>query len=111
MMSIEIGSSLNGQIQSASDNSKVASAKEPGSERVAEASGSISGKDKFSMTSSASQMQALTEQARAMPVVDADKVSDVQRTMATTGLEFEPTQAAGNMLEQEKALAMLELQN
>ena len=46
-----------------------------------------------------------------MPVVDPQEVEDVQRTLATGELQLEPQQAADNLLDQEKAFALIEMQN
>jgi len=98
------------QIQNTGDNNKVANKGDPQSSTSTAPAGAASGQDKVSLTNSATQLQTLTEHVMSMPVVDAKEVADVQHTLATNGLQFEPAQAADNLLDQEKAFAMIEMQ-
>lgn len=64
------------------------------------------GADKVSLTDSATQIRALETQISSLPIVNASHVSQVQHLLATGNYDFEPIDAADNMLEQEKAFAM-----
>ncbi len=110
-----IPSIQNTQTHNAGDNNKVTSKSVSQSSTSAAPAGAApagaaSGQDKVSLTESATQLQTLTEHAKTLPVVDVQEVADVQRTLATSGLQFEPAQAADNLLDQEKAFAMIEMQ-
>ena len=100
----------NPQLHNTGDNNKVTSQSNSQSSTSTAPAGAASGEDKVSLTKSATQLQTLTEHVKSLPVVDVQEVEDVQRTLATTGLQFEPKQAADNMLDQEKAFAMIEMQ-
>lgn len=109
-MKIQDTNAQHAQIQNSGDNNKVTGKSvSQGSTSTAPA-GAASGQDKVSLTESATQLQTLTEHAKTLPVVDVQEVADVQRTLATSGLQFEPAQAADNLLDQEKAFAMMEMQ-
>ena len=100
-----------GQVQNSGDNNKVSNKSVSQSPATSTApAGASSGQDRISLTESATRLQTLTEQVMTLPVVDAQEVSNVQRTLATTGLQFEPREAADSLLEQEKAFALIELQ-
>ena len=101
----------NTQLHNAGDNNKVISKSDSQSSTSSTPAGAASGQDKVSLTASATQLQTLTEHVMTLPVADAQEVADVQRTLATTGLHFEPEQAADNLLDQEKAFALIEMQD
>jgi hypothetical protein len=44
-----------------------------------------------------------------MPVVDVQRVSDVQRAVGTGSFQFEPATAADNLVTQERELALLDI--
>jgi len=67
--------------------------------------------DKVSLTSSATRLQQLTQQVSQLPMVDAERVTAVQRSVATGSLVIQPAVAADNMLTQERELAVLESQD
>ncbi len=108
---MKIDSVQSTQIHNSGDNSQVKSKNDSQSSTSTAPAGAASGQDKVSLTASATQLQTLTEHVMSMPVVDAQEVSDVQHTLATSGLQFEPGQAADTLLDQEKAFAMLEMQD
>ncbi len=99
------------QIHNSGDNNKVTSKSDSQSSTSSTPAGAASGQDKVSLTESATQLQTLTEHVKKLPVVDVQEVSDVQHTLATSGLQFEPGQAADTLLDQEKAFAMIEMQD
>ena len=109
-MQIDNLSIHNAQLHNAGDNNKVTSKSDSQSSTSSTPAGAASGQDKVSLTESATQLQTLTEHAKTLPVVDVQEVADVQRTLATTGLQFEPGQAADSLLDQEKAFALIEMQ-
>lgn len=99
-----------GQINSSGDNGKVANKSVSQSTTSAAPAGAASGQDRISLTESATRLQTLTDQVKLMPVVDLQEVEDVQRALATGGLHIEAQQAADNLLDQEKAFALIEMQ-
>ena len=106
-----IGNQQSGQVNSSGDNSKVANKSISQSSKSTAPAGAASGQDRISLTDSAIRLQTLTDQVKLMPVVDIREVEDVQRTLATGGLHIASQQAAENLLDQEKAFAMLEMQD
>lgn len=60
--------------------------------------------DTFSMTSKASQMQQLEAQIASLPVVDSQRVSEVQHSLATNTMEVNPARVADKMLSFESGL-------
>ena len=104
------GNLQSGQINSSGDNGKVANRSVSQSSTSAAPAGAASGQDRISLTESATRLQTLTDQVKMMPVVDPQEVEDVQRTLATGELQLEPQQAADNLLDQEKAFALIEMQ-
>ncbi len=63
-----------------------------------------SGKDQLSLSSQAAQLQALEAEIANLPVVDAQRVQDVQRTIATQSYEIQPAQVADKVLTFEAGL-------
>lgn len=60
--------------------------------------------DQLNLSSKASQLQALEAQVANLPVVDTQRVQDVQRTVATGSYTIEPAQVADKMLTFEAGL-------
>ena len=108
-MSVEINGLPGKQIQNTGDNRQVASAKSA-TNSTPQASSPSSG-DKVSLTSSATQLQELSNQVAQLPVADSAVVAKTQRLLATGSFQFEPAVAADNLLTQEKELATLEVQS
>jgi negative regulator of flagellin synthesis FlgM len=104
------GNLQSGQINSSGDNGKVTNKSVSQSTTSTAPAGAASGQDRISLTESATRLQTLTDQVKMMPVVDLKEVEDVQRTLATGGLHIADQQAADNLLDQEKAFAMIEMQ-
>lgn len=61
--------------------------------------------DQLRLSSTASQLQALEAQIANLPVVDTQRVQDVQRTIATGSLQVEPARVADKVLTFEAGLA------
>ena len=61
--------------------------------------------DQLRLSSTASQLQALEAQIANLPVVDTQRVQDVQRTIATGALQVEPARVADKVLTFEAGLA------
>jgi len=60
--------------------------------------------DKVSLTDQASQLQSLQQELSALPVVDAQRVQEVQRSLATGSLQIDPVSVADKMLKLEAGL-------
>jgi negative regulator of flagellin synthesis FlgM len=105
-MTIEISGVPGKQIQDSGDKSGVtATTNNGGGNQPAPAANSGSGKDTVSLTSSAMQLQALEDRIAELPVVDVQKVSDVQRALATGTMQLSEADAANNLLEIEKSFS------
>ena len=107
-MSVEISGLSGKQIQNAGDNQKISADRGRSDSNGAPAAAGSD--DRVSLTSSATRLQDLAAQVSRLPVVDATMVNEVQRALATGSFQFEPAQAADNLLTQEKELATLETQ-
>jgi len=66
---------------------------------------SASAADTFSLTSKASQLQQLETQIANAPVVDTQRVEDVQHAIATNTLQVQPARVADKLLSFEAGLA------
>ncbi len=105
-MTIEIGGVPGKAIQDAGDNSSVSAAHNNNQKAPATSSSSSSGgSDKVSLTASAMQLRELENRIADLPVVDVQRVSDVQRAMATGTMEINEADAANNLLEIEKSFS------
>lgn len=74
-----------------------------GSNASAAAPGSSS--DTFNLTNKATQLQQLESQIATLPVVDTQRVQDVQHAIATNTLQSEPAEVADKLLTFEAGLA------
>jgi len=102
-MTIEIGGVAGKSIQDTGDKSNVTGSN---NSQTASATTSMSGGgDKVSLTSSAMKLRELEDRIADLPVVDVQRVSDVQRAMATGTLELSEADAAANLLEIEKSFS------
>ena len=102
-MTIEIGGVPGKSIQDTGDKSSVTGSN---NSQTAPATTSRSGGgDKVSLTSSAMKLRELEDRIADLPVVDVQRVSDVQRAMATGTLELSEAEAAANLLEIEKSFS------
>lgn len=61
--------------------------------------------DKLSLTSEATQLKALEDQIAELPVVDTQRVTAVQRSLATGSFQIDPAQVADKMLRFEAAMS------
>ncbi len=102
-MTIEIGGVPGKSIQDTGDKSSVSATNN--NQRAPAASSRSGGGDKVSLTSSAMQLRELEDRIADLPVVDVQRVSDVQRAMATGTLELSEADAATNLLEIEKSFS------
>lgn len=106
-MSVEFNNVSDRTIRNAGEKSQVASA-DAAQQRNPAAGRMSSADDQVSLTSSATHLKALEQQVALLPVVDVQRVSAVQRSVATGSFSFEPVEAADNLLVQERELALLE---
>lgn len=60
--------------------------------------------DTFSMTNRAAQLQRLEAQIENLPVVDTQRVEEVQRSLATGSFEVQPARVADKLLQFEAGL-------
>jgi len=66
--------------------------------------GGASGADRLNLSDQAAQLQALEAEIANLPVVDTQRVQDVQRTLATGSYEIRPAQVADKVLTFEAGL-------
>jgi negative regulator of flagellin synthesis FlgM len=64
-----------------------------------------SGADQLKLSDQAAQLKAMEAEIANLPVVDTQRVQDVQRTLATGSLDAEPAQVAHRLLTFEAGLA------
>ena len=62
------------------------------------------GGDQLQLSNQAAQLQALESQIANLPVVDTQRVQDVQRTLATGSFQIQPAEVADKMLQFEAGL-------
>lgn len=104
-MTIEISGVPGKHIQDSGEKSSVTATTTKGGNPQAPAAKSSSGNDTVSLTSSAMQLRALEDRIAELPVVDVQRVSDVQRALATGTMELSEADAANNLLEMEKSFS------
>ena len=68
------------------------------------ARGGASGADQLKLSDQAAQLQALEAEIANLPVVDTQRVQDVQRTLATGSYEIQPARVADKVLTFEAGL-------
>jgi len=66
--------------------------------------GGASGADQLKLSDQAAQLQALEAEIANLPVIDTQRVQDVQRTLATGSYEIQPAQVADKVLTFEAGL-------
>ena len=64
-----------------------------------------SSSDKLSLTSTAVQLRALEDQIAELPVVNTQRVEEVQRSLATGSFQIDPARVADKMLQFEAGLS------
>ena len=62
------------------------------------------GSDQIQLSNQAAQLQALEAEISNLPVVNTQRVQDVQRTLATGSFQIQPAQVADKMLQFEAGL-------
>jgi negative regulator of flagellin synthesis FlgM len=62
------------------------------------------GGDQLKLSDKASQLKALESEIASLPVVDTQRVQDVQRTIATGSFEIQPARVADKLLTFEAGL-------
>ena len=62
------------------------------------------GADQLKLSNQAAQLKAMETEIANLPVVDTQRVQDVQRTLATSSLQVEPAQVAHKLLTFEAGL-------
>lgn len=103
-MGIEIGGSSGRPPQEAVEAAKSqASSNSNPATRSATASGAKGG-DEVKLSNQAAQMKALEAQISNLPVVDTQRVQEVQHTLATGSFEIEPARVADKVLSFEAGL-------
>ena len=76
-----------------------------GNEQTAANAARTGSADTLSLTNKAAQLQQLEAQISALPVVDSQRVEDVQHSLATGSFEIQPAQVADKLLSFEAGLA------
>ncbi len=104
-MTIEISGVPGKPIQDSGDSSNVTATSTNGKQNAPATTPSSGGSDRVSLTDSAMQLRALEDRIAELPVVDVQRVSDVQRALATGTLELSEADAANNLLEMEKSFS------
>jgi negative regulator of flagellin synthesis FlgM len=104
-MAIEISGVPGKPVQDTGEKSSVSATTTNSGNRKAPTTTSGSGNDTVSLTSSAMQLRALEDRIADLPVVDVQRVSDVQRALATGTLELSEADAANNLVEMEKSFS------
>jgi negative regulator of flagellin synthesis FlgM len=104
-MSIEINGSSNRPPAGTSETSATGRAKHAPSSTASSGARGGSRADTFSLTNRASQLQQLEAQIANLPVVDTQRVTEVQHALATGTLEIRPAEIAEKLLNFEAGLA------
>ena len=100
-MALEINNLSGGSIQSTGNSGPVEErAKEASSTTTSAAPSSA---DKVSLTSSATQLQALEDQISSLPVVDTKRVEETQLALSTGSHEIDPDTTAEGVLTVERS--------
>lgn len=103
-MASEINSISGSSIHTTADSSQITDRTSQTGTTTTESSTSTSG-DRVSLTSSATQLQALEDQVSSLPVVDTQRVEATQHALATGSHEVNPETTAEGMLEVERSFA------
>jgi negative regulator of flagellin synthesis FlgM len=105
-MGIEIKSNSGRPPQEAVEASKAqsTSTKDTQPRAAAGAKSTSSGADQLKLSNQAAQLKAMEAEIANLPVVDTQRVQDVQRTLATNTLQVEPAQVVHKLLTFEAGL-------
>jgi negative regulator of flagellin synthesis FlgM len=105
-MGIEIsgnnGRAMTGALDSAKSQSTPAST--GGARGATPGKAGTAGSDQLQLSNQAEQLKALEAEIANLPVVDTQRVQDVQHTLATGTFQVEPAQVANKILEFEAGL-------
>jgi negative regulator of flagellin synthesis FlgM len=105
-MGIEIsgnnGRALNSALETG--KSQATSPQDTASRATSTGKSASSGGDEIKLSNQAAQLQALEAEIANLPVVDTQRVQDVQQTIATGSFQIEPAQVADKMLSFEAGL-------
>lgn len=103
-MGIEISGNSGRPPQGAIESSGSASAAQTSQSAPQGRAANAQGGDQFALSSQASQMNALEAEIAKLPVVDTQRVQDVQQTLATGSFQVEPARVADKILTFEAGL-------
>ena len=107
-MSVDFNGVSDKNIRNPAENSQVAAS--PAARQQPGAGGKPSAaNDQLSLTDSATQLKALEKQVSQLPVVDARRVTSVQRAVSIGEFAIQPVQTADSLVTQERELAMLDI--
>jgi len=104
-MSIHIGGVLGKTIQSTSESKK---SDKSSRTKGGQAATDVEATDRLNLTNEATKLQTISNHLSTLPMVDAERVSNVQLALATGKFHIEPIETADHIIEQEKELASLE---
>ena len=104
-MAIEINSISGSSIQSTGDSSQITDRTSQTGTAPTDGGNTSASGDRVSLTSSATQLQALEDQISSLPVVDTQRVEATQLALATGTHEVNPETTAEGMLEVERSFA------
>ena len=104
-MGIEISGNTGRPAQEAAEANKSAGSNQTNPARSGTpTTGGSSSNDQLKLSNQAAQLQALEAEISNLPVVDTQRVQDVQRTLATGSFEVIPAKVADKMLTFEAGL-------
>lgn len=105
-MGIEISSTNGRAVNNTGETGKSQgpAAKAGGARGGAPGKATTAGGDQLQLSSQVEQLKALEAEIALLPVVDPQRVEDVQHTLATGTFEIEPIQVADKVLEFEASL-------
>jgi len=103
-MTIEISNIADSAVKDTGDSSSAAATKNNGPQDITSTKPSA-GEERVSLTSSATKLRELAAKIDNLPVVDTQRVTNVQRAMATGTFQVNEANAADNMLAMEKSFS------
>jgi negative regulator of flagellin synthesis FlgM len=106
-MTIEMQGVVNRSAAEVAEQSKSTSdaRTRPAESQTSAVSGRPMASDQFSLTDSAAQMRALESQIASLPVVDTQRVTEVQTMLSAGELQIKPAQVAEKLLSFELGMA------
>jgi negative regulator of flagellin synthesis FlgM len=103
-MGIEISGNSGRPLQEALDAGKTQSNSPTANNSGTARQTATSGSDQINLSNKAAQLQAMEAEISNLPVVDTQRVQDIQRTLSTGSFEIEPARVADKMLSFEAGL-------